>query len=357
MREVDLLIVGQGLAGTTLAWEAFRRDLSFAVIDDGKTATASRIAAGLVTPISGQRLTLLPDFRDYWNDAEVLYRHIERQLHERFWHPQTALRVWKSDREVQKYSDSLERNHGSFLGERFPPHTFPKLSDPWGSFEMLSSSRLDVSRLLELSRQLWRHSNQLIEMEFANNQLDSSARWMELQNAQVRARHLVLCTGASACEGLESVHERCLRPNQGDILRIRCPELGEVRTVHAEVWIAPIAKNEYFVGATYRWENDFSSEPRTVDRDLLIERCSAVLRVPFEVVEHQTALRPASFDQRPVLGCLSSNNCIAVLNGLGSRGSLQAPRCARLLLDFLFEGKSIPNELRWDRPFQSSRKS
>jgi glycine/D-amino acid oxidase-like deaminating enzyme len=52
----DILIVGQGLAGTLLAWECERAGIAFAVADCGHAAAATSAAAGIVNPITGRRL-------------------------------------------------------------------------------------------------------------------------------------------------------------------------------------------------------------------------------------------------------------------------------------------------------------
>ena len=58
MPERDAIIVGQGLAGTTLAWCLLEAGLSVLVTDREEEVTSSKIAAGLITPITGQRLAL-----------------------------------------------------------------------------------------------------------------------------------------------------------------------------------------------------------------------------------------------------------------------------------------------------------
>jgi flavin-dependent dehydrogenase len=56
--EERILIVGQGLAGTALAWRLWERGVPFVVVDRDEAVTCSKIAAGLVTPITGMRLNL-----------------------------------------------------------------------------------------------------------------------------------------------------------------------------------------------------------------------------------------------------------------------------------------------------------
>ena len=53
-----IMICGQGLAGTLLAWELVRLGSRVVVVDPGETVTSSKVAAGIVTPITGKRVAL-----------------------------------------------------------------------------------------------------------------------------------------------------------------------------------------------------------------------------------------------------------------------------------------------------------
>ena len=69
---IDYLIIGQGLAGSLLAWELIQRDCKVVIIDNGNE-NASQVAAGLINPITGMRFvkstdvdTLLPTAKQYY---------------------------------------------------------------------------------------------------------------------------------------------------------------------------------------------------------------------------------------------------------------------------------------------------
>ena len=49
---IDILILGQGLAGTSLAINAISEGKTVMVIDNGHQSAASMVAAGLVTPVT-----------------------------------------------------------------------------------------------------------------------------------------------------------------------------------------------------------------------------------------------------------------------------------------------------------------
>jgi glycine/D-amino acid oxidase-like deaminating enzyme len=66
-----------------------------------------------------------------------------------------------------------------------------------------------------------------------------------------------------------------------------------------------------------------------------------------EVIEHWCGVRPASRDRRPILGVTAPGE--AVLNGLGSRGVILAPWCARHLAEHLFDGEPLDPEVSVSR--------
>ena len=52
---IDFLIVGQGLAGTLLAAELEGRGQSIQVVDNNYPRAASKVAAGIMNPVTGRR--------------------------------------------------------------------------------------------------------------------------------------------------------------------------------------------------------------------------------------------------------------------------------------------------------------
>ena len=73
MKTVDYLIVGHGLAGATLAWQLQKLGQTIAVVDREAPNTASRVAAGLISPISGKRNAASYRFDEFWKEAKEFY--------------------------------------------------------------------------------------------------------------------------------------------------------------------------------------------------------------------------------------------------------------------------------------------
>src|SRR5690242_11907361 len=105
----DILIVGQGLAGTLLAWEFERAGISFTMVDDGHASAASLVAAGLLNPITGRRFvkswhidTLLPA-------ARLIYRELEEALGVTLWREKRIRRLFADDRERRIAQEKFAR--------------------------------------------------------------------------------------------------------------------------------------------------------------------------------------------------------------------------------------------------------
>jgi glycine/D-amino acid oxidase-like deaminating enzyme len=53
---VDFLLIGQGICGTFLSLALQKAGYSFLVIDDNRPDAASKVAAGIINPVTGRRI-------------------------------------------------------------------------------------------------------------------------------------------------------------------------------------------------------------------------------------------------------------------------------------------------------------
>ena len=108
--QFDTIIVGQGLAGSALAWKLHARGESVLLIDREDESSSSRIAAGLLTPITGQRLTRYPDWDRFFIAAVQFYRDIEQRTDAAFFSETPMVRIFASCEErdlfLKKYHDA-----------------------------------------------------------------------------------------------------------------------------------------------------------------------------------------------------------------------------------------------------------
>lgn len=93
------LIIGQGIAGSVLAWELLKRDLPILLVDDGHRTSASRAAAGMVNPVQGQRLNTAWNLDTCLPAARALFDELEQAFGRLFFQPTPILRLIDNDKE------------------------------------------------------------------------------------------------------------------------------------------------------------------------------------------------------------------------------------------------------------------
>jgi len=152
--KIDFLIVGQGLAGSLLAWQLIDRNQRILVVDRDETVTSSKVAAGLVTPLAGSRFNLPDGFEGRLDFARAFYWSLEEKFGETLFHHRRIARLFSKAQERDAWSTRLETE-----GERYARFHAPLTIDeskyylPYGGFEMREGGWLDVPGFLELTRQ------------------------------------------------------------------------------------------------------------------------------------------------------------------------------------------------------------
>jgi glycine oxidase len=366
MRNVETVIMGQGLAGTAIAWSLLNRGREFVLIDEGGFGSSSQIAAGLVTPITGARHVETWAWDIAFPIASQFYQKCEQVTQRHFWKIEPSIRLFTSQEERDRFdirypSDHSGRYSNAMIGskDRFE---FELEQSRWrsavhadyGGFIMPQAARLLTAHFLKTSRDHFESINSIctdtIDM---STEVAIDREMILLESVGIRCKQVVVCEGHRALKN--SIFKPIeLVPAQGDILTVRIPGLKLDRVLHAGCWIAPAIadgindESLYHVGSTYRWA-PLNGVPNKESLSILSDKLRSFISLPFEVVDHRAAIRPAGFDHKPLLGNHPSNTNFWILNGLGAKGVLLAPWCAEMLLNAMLFQKPIDMELAWNR--------
>src|SRR5580700_10616404 len=99
----DFVIVGQGLAGTTLAWQLHRRGCRVLVVDRQSGNSSSRIAAGLITPVTGKRLAKSWRLDEVYPAALAFYHWVEAQMGQTVLLQRPSFRIFQDEPERDEF--------------------------------------------------------------------------------------------------------------------------------------------------------------------------------------------------------------------------------------------------------------
>jgi glycine/D-amino acid oxidase-like deaminating enzyme len=302
-----LRIVGQGLAGSLLAWRALKEGCTVELFDSGHARSASRVGAGIINPVTGQRLVKSWRVDEFLPRALATYRELEHELRLPLLQSFRVRRLFRSEAERRTACEKFDR------GDLRP---FVSSIDAGGAW-IEPAYRVDTARLIETLRQRWLRQGLLHETTFPDGDFSP-------QNASSAPGTLtVWCRGAGE---LASPRFRFapLSPARGEIISLETTALDPATILNAGFWLVPTSATRARLGATF--EPGVSSGQITPEARQILEAAARVLLSrPFEITAQETGLRVTVSDKHPVIGRHPSAPQHGIFNGLGSKGALLAP--------------------------------
>lgn len=346
-KQVDYLIVGQGLAGSTLAMECIRRGKKVYVVDEPGQNRASVISAGICNPITGRAMKkswladrLFPFLQDWYTDSEKI-------LGGKFFTRLPVYRPFLSREEQQEWSAKADDETLRLFVERVwtQPFVGDKLNNPHGGLEVRQSGMLDVIRWVTAVREMLKEKEMYLTEFFDEGEVRIGD---DVSYGDVRASYLIFCNGLAA-RNSKWFHWLPLRPLKGETLTLRSVSFPADKIISRGVYLVPANRNGVFVaGSTYEHEPfvEGTSEAGLIH---LRRQLDKWIRSPYEVIHQDWGMRPAVTDRRPLLGSHPGSSKTIIFNGLGTKGVSLAPYFASVLIDWLDRGAALPPEVNISR--------
>ncbi len=298
-----LLIVGQGLAGTLLGHACEQAGINFDIADAGHAGAASRVGAGIINPITGQRIVKSWGIDELRLPARESYRELESVLRVPLVREMRVRRLFRNDDERRVFAEKADR------GDLAP---YAGAADAEG-FWIEGALRVDTAALIATARGRWLAMGRLHEGR------------IDFSDALARHDRVVACTGADDDVGRAWAGVSCVRAT-GEILCVAVDRLDPEVILNRGHWVLPTTPGEARVGATYvRGESDVIAARAELERsarDLLGGRA-------FSVSAQESGVRVTTADRRPLAGIDPREPRLGVINGLGSKGALLGPWLAR----------------------------
>lgn len=348
MLACDIMILGQGLVGSLLAWQLHRAGLSVIVVDPGEI-NASRVAAGLITPVTGKRWVLTGSIEEYWPEAKAYYQHLEQIWGMRFWHEHPTLRIYQNDGERQlAHRRTQQPGYQKYLGEELPPGKAGfGLADPFGCRWLLKTAHLSTISLLGAARR-WLQQNNLLRQAHLNPR-DLALRRGRVHWHDIQASALVFC------EGWQVIHNPWFgklpwQPSRGQILTLECQTRLPPFPVNRGLWMLPESGTQVRIGATYR-RDSLTPTPDSQDTAELLRKFAQLfrLRPRCKVLEEAAGIRPNTLDHHPIVGSHPRFPQLFICNGMGSKASLYAPLICQQFCDHLIHQTPLPAHIHLQR--------
>ncbi len=343
--QFNILIVGQGLAGTLLGSALEDADTPFSIVDDNRSESASKIAAGLIHPISGRRYVKAWNYDALLSVLKFFYGSIERKLDFKILHPHHVLLGLTSNKEENDLLSQAHRYEYEALLKRFVLSQ-DILSAHIKEIYAVQSYRLDIPILLEGFRQKWLREGKLQSTRL-NYALISKSQGQWFYGG-IAYSHVVFCEGAAVLQNPFFKHLPVI-PNKGQMIWIESDTWTLEHTLKHHLIVSGYG-HRHWVGATYEWAFE-DAYPTLLGKNELMSRLQAIVKVPYQVLAHQSGLRPTVQDRKPILASSPEHQGMWAINGFGTKGASMGPYVIKQFIDLLHDATSR-NEFGTDRFFR-----
>ena len=315
------LIIGQGLCGTFLCHELQKAGQSCLVIDEPRPFTASKTASGIINPVTGRRLVktwmideLLPFLWKTYTElgSELGISCIEQKdIIDFFPSPQMRLAF------LQRYEE--DRQYLSLQKDAVAWNDYVQYDLDYGIIH--PCYLVDVLQLLKAFRKKLTGQNLLLEEQFNAAELNVEKDTVSYRH--ITADRLIFCDGNT---GANSSYFKNLpfAPNKGEALIVEINDLPRTHILKKGLNLVPWKDNLFWAGSSYEWQFGHD-QPTDLFREKTTAQLSAFLKIPFTIVDHLAAVRPATLERRPFVGFHPLHSSIGIFNGMGTKGCSLAP--------------------------------
>lgn len=343
MQQYNYIIVGQGIAGTLLAYFLLKAGKEVVIIDEQHKGAASKVAAGIINPVTGRRIVKSWRIDDLLPFAEATYREIERELGVDIYHQKNILRSFDTNKQFTDWSvKSAREDMCDYISDECEVGHLEgiiRAHYAWG--EIHHTARVDLPLLIDIFRNYFIQKNILYNNNFDYKKIIIENNYIIYND--LKASKIIFCEGWRSRFNPyfnDLPHEAA----KGELLIIRIPDVALNQMIKSGVFVVPLGDERYWVGSTYAWD-DLNDSPTELARTNLVERLDKVLEVPYEILEHHAAVRPVFKHRRPVMGWHKTFPQLGIFNGLGTKGASIAPYWAAHFCEHLCTGTPLDAEV------------
>ncbi|MEZ5044191.1 MAG: FAD-dependent oxidoreductase [Saprospiraceae bacterium] len=344
---LDYLIVGQGLAGTLLAYFLQKEGQKVLLIDKDYPRASSKFAAGIINPVTGRRYVKSWLIEDLLPFAKSTYQAIEKVHGISIFHEIPLVRALFNPSEGNNWMLRLEDpTYVPFMKSKADLGAYQQATvAAYGYGEVLQSARLDIPAFVNYFRSHWTETGEFIKESFQIEDLEIIPDGVQYH--AIKARQVVFCEGIQATQN-PFFNYLPFNGSKGEILEVAIPDVQFESIFKHKLFIVPLANGNYWIGATNDkiFDHDLPTERGAA---FLYSRLKSFLKTDFEIVGHYAAVRPTVRDRRPFLGRHPNHPQLAIFNGLGTKGASLAPFWAHHFVQHLLHHAPIDKEVDINR--------
>jgi len=334
--EIDFLIIGQGLAGSLLAWELIQRQKKVIIVDNNQQ-NASLVAAGLINPVTGMRFVKSSNVELQLPSAINYYQNLAQYFQQTFYIEKPMLRLLRNNKELAACNKRFQDpQYQHYLAEIIASQA--DINSTLGILKQKQTGYLLTRPLLAALKTYFISRDAYIESEidYAEIQLNPTLAWKNTYPKQI-----VFCEGHHARTN-PWFSSLPFQPVKGEIITASAKQQIQQHILNYGHWFIPLDKYQFRTGASFDRDNLNTNTSTEAKETLLnsLKQAYPSLKVD-NIIDQQAGIRPTTLDKMPFVGRHPKHPELIIFNGFGAKGSLQIPWHCQNLADHLTNKQAI----------------
>ena len=341
------MIIGQGIAGSMIAFELYKRAVSFDIINKTDYNSSSHVAAGLYNPITGRKMVKTWNADKVFSGLEHYYEELERFLRIKFLNSSGIYRPFFSLEEQNDWQGRLgDGGFEAFVEEvKSGKSSNEQIKDRFGGLYLKNAGYVNTTKMLEAFKKFYIRLGAYQELDFDFGELLEKEDSFGYGGSSYKK--VIFCEGNNVRNN-PYFKWLPLRPVKGEILDVNI-DYKESFILNRGVFMLPETTEGYSrVGSTYD-NHRLDHEPTMEGLQYLTDKLGAIYTRRFDLVKHRAGIRPATLDRKPFMGRHPVKKELTIFNGLGTKGVSLAVYYAKQFAEYLMNEKPIDDEVNIER--------
>ena len=336
---MKFLLIGQGIAGTVLAWALKKQGAQVYIADGNLPGGSSLAAAGIINPVTGKRFVKSWRFDDFFPAAKSAYQDLEKDLNTRIWSEQPIVRLLNTPGEANDWSARCALpDYADHLSESDDAGDWTEMIRPGFRFGLIRrAARVDFPALISAFR-----TKVVAEGVFLQKNIEYEA----IEGLTDEYDGIIFCEGYRGQENpfFPNLPWQ-LAKGEALLLRFHTESAGKAgQMLKKNMTLVPVGDNLIWAGGSYQWHYP-DLLPSENEKTYILSHLAEMLGAPFEIVGHVAGVRPTVKDRRPFLGRSPLHPNVLIFNGLGTKGALLAPYWAEHFAEYLIRERPLDKEV------------
>lgn len=311
------------------------------VIDNHHHASSSRVAAGIINPITGKKLIVSENFDAFYSSAVELYTGMGKEINAEVFQTIPQKRLIIDQAQFNLVQERLkQKEYQAYIAEDKTENIETKFTP----VKILQSAIVNTNLLLDNTKTWLQKGSSFMGTKIDYESISNTKKYFNV--GDIAARNIIFCEGYQAINN-PWLKDLPFKLAKGEILTIAHQQKNLDGMLNWGKWLVPRNDRQAKLGSNFVWD-DLSLEPTPSTQASLLESMHQHTTINGEVVKSEVGIRPSTLRREPFVGALSNFENAFCFNGFGSKGCLQIPYYADLLCDYLLEGKPLPSKVtKW----------